>query len=358
MDKNKLIDIKSYFYDVTIEPPKQGQAWEDVNRIFSKNLIDKARQSFLLGEGETTYVEDVVVFFSGGIKGKLFQNYVRYALNSLYRGAKMVRDIIEDDMVINRYLDVGCAYGGCPVAMAETHARECVGLEYDARLLVLANKLAKEKKLAHRVSFHNYDITKYDDVCNLGRFDLITCIDVLEHVLQPEAAIISLVKLMGKNSVLKVDIPNMYSFQQINSDPHHHLFGSILLSRPDAIKVFESEFPGNKRYTVGYFYPLEWYIDKFKNMGIFVEVMDKVIVSDDELLRTQTEMYRLFETLSKKVEEEKWPKWRVDLISDHVNRMISQVKIDANSVKAGNLNSVAFQLRYSVPVHHLRCTNS
>ena len=234
----------------------------------------------------TTYIEDVIGFFFGGIKSNLFQHYVRYALNSLYRGAKLAKEYMQETKVINRYLDVGCAYGGCPVAMAEVHAGECVGIEFDARLLLLANKLATERNVSNRVTFYTADITKYDDVGNLGRFDLITCLDVLEHVLDPEAAITSLVTLMGENSILRIDIPNMYSFQSIMSDPHHHLFGSILLSRDDAMKVFEHEFPGNKRYTVGYFHSLEWYVDEFCQKGVSVEVMDKVVCDEAGVLRT------------------------------------------------------------------------
>jgi 2-polyprenyl-3-methyl-5-hydroxy-6-metoxy-1,4-benzoquinol methylase len=355
MSTKKFLDLNKYFYDLPLESPGQGQTWEEANRVFAKKLIDRARQASLSDDGSTTYIEDVIGFFSGGIKGKLFQNYVRYALNSLYRGAKLARDYMEDTRVINRYLDVGCAYGGCPVAMAEAHVGECVGIEFDARLLLLAKKLAAERHLSHRVTFYNCDITKYDEAYTLGSFDLITCIDVLEHVLDPEAAITSLVKLMGENSVLKVDVPNMYSFQLINCDPHHHLFGNTLLSRNDAMKVFENEFPGNKRYTVGYLYPLEWYLDKFKKKGVSVEVMDKVVSDEAGVLRTQSEMFRLSDALMEKVRAENWPNWRKDLIANAVRKVISQVKMDASGLASGNLTSVQFQLRYSVPVYHLKC---
>jgi SAM-dependent methyltransferase len=355
MTKNTFFDVKHYFYDLHLESPGHGQTWEEANRVFAGKLIDKAKADSLYDEEGTTYIEDVIAFFSGGIKGKLFQHYVRYALNSLYRGAKLAREHLKDANVVNRYLDVGCAYGGCPVAMAEALAGECVGIEYEAKLLVLARKLARERKLSHRVTFHNSDITKYDEVCNLGFFDLITCMDVLEHVLDPEAAITSLVKLMSDNAILRVDIPNMYSFQSITSDPHHHLFGNILLSREDAMKVFEHEFPGNKRYTVGFFYPLEWYLNKFNQTGVSVEILDKVECDEARVLRTEFEMDRLSDSLIQKLKDENWPMWRKDLISNAITNVLSQVKADASCLVSGSLTSLQFQLRYSVPVYHLKC---
>lgn len=360
MKDRLLVNTKKYFVDLPTIVPVNGETWQEVNKRSSEIVRRIAREHTELPEYKTTFADDVIQFFSGGIGTNLFQNYVRYAMNSLYRGAKIVNEVVGGDTEVVRYLDVGCAYGGCPIVMAETNnAIECVGIEYENRLLGLAEKLAQERGVSDKVKFHCADITDFDAVGHYGKFDLITCLDVLEHVLDPDEAIRSLASLMSNNGCLRVDIPNKYSFHQIRSDPHHHLFGSVLLTRPDAIRVFEHEFPGNKRYTVGYFHPLEWYIERFKAYGVSVEILDSVEIDDSALQKTVDSVFEvgyLLDSISPG--DVHWPSWRIDMVSKMIKEIFIIVEEDMNRVRAGLLDPELFQIRYSVPVFHLKCSNT
>ncbi len=135
------------------------------NLRFSEELIAKARGDSSLPSGETTYTEDIMKFFFGGYDrhpaspSRMFQNYVNYALRSRIRGKKLADAYIQQPSSLGSYLDVGCAYGGAPIELAARGVQRSVGIEYDDRLLVLAEKQAREAELSHRVSFHEGDLT-------------------------------------------------------------------------------------------------------------------------------------------------------------------------------------------------------
>jgi 2-polyprenyl-3-methyl-5-hydroxy-6-metoxy-1,4-benzoquinol methylase len=316
----------------------------------NKAFVEKLLHMF---DGDE-FVQKVVDFFARGIGGKIFQNYVRYALLSLNRGEKLVHTYAEDISNLRSYLDVGCAYGGAPIAMAKQGVERCVGIEYDGRLLTLAETLARRESVMDRIHFECRDITSYADVEHLGTFNLITCIDVLEHVLNPKAAIVNLARLTNADGgTLVVDVPNPNSHVLVTEDPHHHLFGSILLPREDAIRAFEDEFPGNKRYTVGYFHELDWYIEHLRSAGCSVDVTDKFDTSETAARETRNRQLGLkakFEAISTA-----WPLWRRDLISEALDNFLRQAERNSGLITT---DPQQFQLQYALPVYHLRCQHA
>ena len=105
-----------------------------------------------------------------------------------------------------RVLDVGCAYGGFLVAASEAGARVLAGIDVNEELLKLARlQLADYRKSA---TLDRFDITAPDVVDKLGRFDVILCNDVLEHVVDPEAASAHLAELLDRGGSLFLQIPN------------------------------------------------------------------------------------------------------------------------------------------------------
>lgn len=349
------INPRDYHYEVSPVALADHGSWRQANLRFSQQVLS-GTEVLASPYRTTTFASEVLDFYARGIDSALFQNYVRYALNSLYRGAKVASDLSRSDLKANRYLDVGCAYGGCPIVMAETGAAgESVGIEYEERLLELARTLASERNVSDRVTFHAADITSKHSVAALGKFDLITCLDVLEHVLDPEAAIVCLAGLLADGGTLRVDIPNKFAIQQIKSDPHHHLFGSILLSREDAIRVFERAFPGNKRYTVGYFHSLEWYVERFSLAGLSTSSMDITPIRPDSVREVCDAADELVSEYEFKVTAERWDPWRIDCVRTSLLAYRALLQGDATNVSQGSMSVERFLLKYSVPVFHFRC---
>lgn len=336
-------------------PPCKGEFAPDMkeqNRAFAEHLARESRLGRDPGPGVTTYTEDVLEFFEGGLASRMYQSYVLYALRSPARGEKVVHEHEHELDRIRRYLDIGCAYGGSVIAMAKVGVPETVGIEYDGRLLTLARKQSQELGVADQVRLYEGDLTKTAQMREYGTFDLVTCTDVLEHVMDPEAAITSLGCLVSEGGVLTVDVPNMWGHHAIRADPHHHILGSILLEREDAIRVFENEFPGNKRYTVGYFHPLEWYMQRLEQAGFEVTLADAIDDSRPAALVTAGKLSELLAEGRELVRTREWPIWRKALLESAMQRLEARLEEDRPLVET---DPRVFQMRYSVAVYHFRC---
>ena len=319
------------------------------NLRFAADRVRDARGNSALGDDAQTFGEEVVLHFIGGVHRPMFQHYVRYALSSKERGAALVqRYSVGTD--IRAYLDVGCAYGGCPIAMAVQGVPRAVGIEIDSRLLKLARSLAKHENVADSVDLRHGDLTKEADIVSLGTFDLVTCLDVLEHVLEPRTAIKHLARLTEPGGTLVVDVPNLYSHARIRQDPHHKIFGSVLLNRDDAIRVFEDWGGHRKHYGVGYFYPLEWYIGELSKVGFEVEVLDKPSDSPEDVRNTLHGLHGLRDELTSA--STNWPQWRTKLVSTALDAFFAQMP----DLRASAEDDPAqFQLRHAVETYHLKC---
>lgn len=330
----------------TIEPVCLAEE----NHRFAARVIREAREAAPDPDVQVTFTEAAVHFFIKGVHRPMFAHYVRYALGSLERGENLLSRYVPEPAEVSSYLDVGCAYGGAPVAMARCGVGRAVGFEYDARLLKLARILAREHGVSDQVSFVGGDLCAVEDIEPLGTFALVTCIDVLEHVLDPEAAIVNLAALVEPGGTAVVDVPNPQGVDPIRRDPHHHIFGSVLLERDDAIHVFEDENPGSKRYTVGYFHPLEWYLERLEDAGFEVEIMDEPPVEPDAVAETLAALDGLRDELAGHAAG--WPEWRTALVSDAVDAFFAEI---GDYRDLARRDPGAFQRRHAVGVYHLRC---
>jgi SAM-dependent methyltransferase len=219
--------------------------------------------------------KSVLKKFRPGIRSPLFILYVNYALDNRTRGEGHAERFFRDKSVISSFLDVGCAYGGTVLAMESKNVKRTVGFDLDEKWIELANKQKLEMKKASKSIFEvgNIEDTKY---CNtLGKFEIISCIDVLEHVLDLEKTIKNLAGLLENNGLLYCDITNGLSFQNISSDSHHNLFGAVLLERSLAEKQFHSHFGTSSDYEVGFFPTLEWFRVVFNKHGLTFEVLNE-----------------------------------------------------------------------------------
>jgi methionine biosynthesis protein MetW len=102
-----------------------------------------------------------------------------------------------------RVLDLGCAAGALGAALMETRGCRVVGIEMD----VDAAASARQKGL----EVHVADLATVDlgALLDRRRFDRIICADILEHLVDPEAALSRIVPLLEDGGAIIASIPNI-----------------------------------------------------------------------------------------------------------------------------------------------------
>lgn len=168
-----------------------------------------------------------------------------------------------------RYLDVGCAYGGFLVAFAE-QGLDPVGIEIDEILAKYGEINCQEHGLPDRVitgDFLSYDIE------TLGKFDIITCNDVIEHVQDPEKAMERLALLLNKGGVLYMEIPNKDCIKFVEKDGHFCIFGITLLQRNIARDLYKLVTKNMYYDGMGEYFELGYYLEQLSKYGLKVNVL-------------------------------------------------------------------------------------
>lgn len=196
------------------------------------------------------------------------RTYVRYALTTEERAETMLAELLPHISLDGaRYLDAGCAYGGSLVAAARAGAKEVMGIELDERLVRIAQAYLAATRVPGRAI--QGDVTDPDLAQELGRFDLITCNDVLEHVPDIETSLLNLTTLLKPGGAFYAAIPNRQSPYWIQQDPHFQFFGIVLLDRPEAIQYYTQKTGSDKeQYDVGDYYPWLTFDRVFRNLGL------------------------------------------------------------------------------------------
>jgi SAM-dependent methyltransferase len=112
---------------------------------------------------------------------------------------------------------------------------------------------------------HQGSVLDSNLLSRLGKFDVITLVDVIEHVLDVPKTLLHVVDLLNTGGVVLFEIPNKYSLEFVAHDGHFNLFGITLLSRPDAMEYHKAFF--GFEYDVGEYFDLEFYTDQLGRMG-------------------------------------------------------------------------------------------
>lgn len=98
-----------------------------------------------------------------------------------------------------RVADVGCGTGGLLKALqARDQAQSLTGFEYSEKALELA------RSQVAGVEFCYFDI--YEGTSR--QFDVIFCIEVLEHLLHPDKALRNVTRMLANSGVALVTVPN------------------------------------------------------------------------------------------------------------------------------------------------------
>lgn len=198
--------------------------------------------------------------------------YFEYAMSTNDRGRVLAEKLAQySEIAGKRYLDVGCAYAGFLVAMAERGAIETAGIDIDPRLLTLARANLKDQNLRAKIA--QADLTKPEEIKSyLGRFDIITCNDVIEHVLDPAQAIRNVSDMLAPGGMAYFEIPNPFCPQSILEDIHFRWFGITLLDREEAKEYFTYRSP-NFPYSMGHYLELPRFVELLEQAGLKNEVL-------------------------------------------------------------------------------------
>ncbi|MGA2798579.1 MAG: class I SAM-dependent methyltransferase [Thermoguttaceae bacterium] len=192
--------------------------------------------------------------------------YFDYAISTNDRGRTVAYKLSQYTPIRGKnYLDVGCAYAGFLVAMAEEGAK-AVGIDLNENLLALGRQNLKDNDLDAPV--FQCDVTRPEDVRPFhGKYDIITCNDVIEHVLNPSQAIRNIADMLTSGGVAYFEIPNPYYPQSVLEDPHFHLFGIAILDHEQAKKYYSHHAPGVE-YSVGHYLELSTVLELLDKAGI------------------------------------------------------------------------------------------
>lgn len=187
-----------------------------------------------------------------------------YALNTNNRGENLISWFYDIGILKESdqwALDIGSGYGGLVKAFIAS------GL--NAHGIEISDRYVKTSKLnlnSNNKRIVQGDILDENNMLNTLNFDFITCIDVIEHVHNPEKLIYKIWKYLNQSGRFLVRVPNYRSIENVVGDIHHRIFGKQLLNYSAARRSHEYDFPG-KSYTIGEFYSLGWYKNKLEKIG-------------------------------------------------------------------------------------------
>ena len=194
-----------------------------------------------------------------------------------------------------RVLDVGCGYGGFLVAAGRAGAREVVGIDSNPRVLELAPLLLSDYEVDARLE--QADLIDPALPGLLGRFDVIICNDVLEHVTSVEAAVANLSAMLVSGGRVFLEIPNGNAVKYVRADGHYKIPGITLLDFEDARQLHQTVFPDATAYDTYFYGTLDYYLAVFSRHGVSLRLLDvpagdavsvERLSSEFEALRSET----------------------------------------------------------------------
>lgn len=130
------------------------------------------------------------------------------AFNPSYTGVREdVLGII--DRVPHKVLDVGCATGATGEFLRARHGSQVTGIELDAGMA----EIARNKLLAVHVADLNR--TSLAELLPGERYDLILFGDVLEHLVDPWAALRDARSLLNERGIIVASLPNVAHYSTL-----------------------------------------------------------------------------------------------------------------------------------------------
>jgi SAM-dependent methyltransferase len=193
-----------------------------------------------------------------------------FALSTNMRGRKLVRYLERYKRLrAARCLDIGCGYGGFPIAAARRGA-SAMGIEPDRLRARFSRENIADSGLP--IVVHEVDALEPDIEKRLGTFDWITCNDVAEHVASAPGLLKNIRRLLNTSGLAYLEIPNPQCVEFVARDGHFGLFGITLLDRQNAIRYHSEHY--RSAYDVGDYWMLEQYREFFAAAQLSVTLVE------------------------------------------------------------------------------------
>jgi 2-polyprenyl-6-hydroxyphenyl methylase/3-demethylubiquinone-9 3-methyltransferase len=130
-------------------------------------------------------------------------------------------------------LDVGCGAGLLAEPLARLGAK-VTGIDAAPEVIAVAQQHAAAMGL--QIDYRAGDLQELD-----GRFDLITCMEVIEHVAEPTAFVRTLAKRLASDGLLVMSTPNATSWSRLMMITIGEGFGRIPRGTHDFDKFIAPE---------------------------------------------------------------------------------------------------------------------
>ncbi len=200
--------------------------------------------------------------------------YFEYAITANERGRDLVAHIAGRRKLFGtRALDIGCAYGGMVVALAERGC-QVTGVEINESLLQLGRVNLADHGVSSPLLKRDATLPAPDFA---GSFDVILANDVIEHVADLDGFLDNLESWLRPGGAAYLEIPNGKAVDAVLSDGHHSLFGITLLDFADASAYLKAA-RGTEYDTYNYL-ELDEYLERFRKRGLGAEVLDRTFES-------------------------------------------------------------------------------
>lgn len=165
-------------------------------------------------------------------------------------------------------LDIGCSNGALLLAAAAQGASRLVGVEISPRRLASARRLTK----GHGIEFLALDIARDDLPSGYGPFDLIFCIDTLEHVSSATATLETIKRHLdtGPRALAFVSVFNPHHPENVAAEPHYGVPAMVLLPHEEAQSLWNevrSAFGSRLEYEVSDWISYGTLIEDLRRIG-------------------------------------------------------------------------------------------
>lgn len=273
--KSEVLSIDQNTIYVRKQMNLQSDLYSTVEESFKikKGFLDSYLQHIGLSDlSEIETVEDI----HKNIQPQ--KMYVEFALTTITRGIQNAEIILNEAEKIGRsftkgrFFDVGTAYGGFCVAF-HLKGFDPFGIEISKPWYELGVKNLSDYGIKNQI-LHGDFLDPNLNLSELGKFDVITCNDVIEHVNDPILAISRISELLKPEGVAFFEIPNAKSINHVTKDGHYNLFGINLLPHHSAAS-FLHQMTNSSGYGCGEFYDLDFYLNSLKNNGFKAKVLDR-----------------------------------------------------------------------------------
>jgi 2-polyprenyl-3-methyl-5-hydroxy-6-metoxy-1,4-benzoquinol methylase len=254
--------------------------------------------------------------------------WIEYFIKTNERGA-VLSDFIAEKIEIKdtEYLDIGCGCGGSLTAFAKKEARVS-GMEIKEDFIDIIYANLNDNKINANIYYK--DATKKAPEFR-NKFNIITCIDVIEHIPNPMNLIRNIYSWLSDNGVAYIQIPNGEFISNVMHEYHHQLFGISLLDFGISKKYYKLVFSRyhartKKRshdsniYDVRY-RSIEKYRDMFMKSRLKMNLNEEALSFDNVMGRIDDSAKNL-ENLPqylKKIIEKKYSKYMDELKNTHFN---------------------------------------